>query len=102
MPRKPSVRDAPAVSAVERPRAGNRRDRDGMALVPAGDFSMGSEDRLAYSDDGGGPGRRVHVSSFHIDVSAVTNAEFSRFVDDSGYVTEAERLGWSLVFAGFL
>jgi formylglycine-generating enzyme required for sulfatase activity len=31
-----------------------------------------------------------------------TNAEFGRFVDDSGYITEAERLGWSLVFAGLL
>jgi formylglycine-generating enzyme required for sulfatase activity len=73
-----------------------------MALLPDGEFLMGSEDRLAYPDDGEGPVRRVRVSSFRMDVFAVTNAEFSRFVDDSGYVTEAERLGWSLVFEGLL
>ena len=73
-----------------------------MALLPGREFLMGSEDRLAYPDDGEGPVRRVRVSSFHIDASAVTNAEFARFVDDSGYVTEAERIGWSLVFVGFL
>jgi len=73
-----------------------------MASLPDGEFLMGSEDRLAYPDDGEGPVRRVRMSSFRIDVFAVTSADFSRFVDDTGYVTEAERLGWSLVFAGLL
>lgn len=73
-----------------------------MAVLPGGDFLMGSEDRLAYPDDGEGPVRRVRLSSFRIDLCAVTNDEFGRFVDDSGYVTEAERLGWSHVFAGLL
>ena len=103
MPRV-SVRDGSATSVVERPHvaAGEARDWDGMVLLPDGDFLMGSEDRLAYPDGGEGPVRRVRVNAFRMDVYAVTNAEFSRFVDDSGYVTEAERLGWSLVFAGLL
>ena len=33
---------------------------------------------------------------------AVSNLEFSRFVEETGYVTDAERFGWSFVFAGFL
>src|SRR3954467_6741659 len=105
MPRKRLVRDASAVSVADRPRGGRDQppgDWEGMALLPGGEFLMGSEDRLAYPDDGEGPVRRVRVSSFHIDTSAVTNAEFNRFVDDSGYITEAERIGWSLVFVGFL
>jgi formylglycine-generating enzyme len=73
-----------------------------MAPLPDGDFLMGSEDRLAYPDDGESPVRRVRLSSFRIDVCAVTNAEFDRFIEDSGYITEAERLGWSLVFAGLV
>ena len=103
MPRA-SVRDGSAASVVDRPHvaAGEVRDWDGMALLPDGDFLMGSEDRLAYPDDGEGPVRRVRVSAFRMDVFAVTNAEFSRFVEDSGYITEAERLGWSLVFVGLL
>ena len=75
---------------------------DGMVQIPDGEFIMGSEDRLAYPADGEGPVRRVRVSSFWMDARAVTNDEFARFVDDSGYVTEAERIGWSFVFAGLL
>jgi formylglycine-generating enzyme len=73
-----------------------------MALLPEGEFLMGSEDRLAYPSDGEGPVRRVRVPAFWIDKEAVTNEEFARFVDDSGYVTEAKRFGWSFVFAGLL
>jgi formylglycine-generating enzyme len=105
MTRERPVRDGAATSVVERPAvAGGRlaRDWDRMARLPDGEFLMGSEDRLAYPDDGEGPVRRVRVSSFLVEVGAVTNADFARFVDASGYVTEAERLGWSLVFAGLL
>jgi formylglycine-generating enzyme required for sulfatase activity len=98
------LRDDSATSVVERPAAGADAvpDWDGMASLPDGEFLMGSEDRLAYPDDGEGPVRRVRVSSFRMELFAVTNADFTRFVDESGYVTEAERFGWSLVFAGFL
>ena len=104
MPRERPSRVGSATSVVERPTADSDADRDwdGMASLPDGEFLMGSEDRLAYPDDGEGPVRRVRMSSFRIDVFAVTSADFSRFVDDTGYVTEAERLGWSLVFAGLL
>src|SRR5436190_22300728 len=99
-----SVRDAAAASAVAPRHVGRNavRRREDMVRLPDGEFLMGSEDRLAYPDDGESPVRRVRVSSFRMDVFAVTNADFERFVDDSGYVTEAERLGWSLVFASFL
>jgi sulfatase modifying factor 1 len=73
-----------------------------MVLIPEGDFLMGSEDRLAYPADGEGPVRRARVASIWMDACAVTNEEFARFVDESGYVTEAERFGWSFVFAGLL
>ncbi len=75
---------------------------NGMVQIPDGEFRMGNEDRLAYPADGEGPVRHVRVASFWMDVHAVTNEEFARFVDDSGYVTEAERFGWSFVFAGLL
>ncbi len=75
---------------------------DGMILLEGGEFLMGSEDRWAYPGDGEGPVRRVQVDPFWIDACAVTNAEFERFVDDTGHETEAERFGWSFVFAGLL
>ncbi|WP_338111014.1 formylglycine-generating enzyme family protein [Rhizobium cauense] len=52
--------------------------------------------------DGEGPERLVRVNPFMLAVSAVTNEEFAAFVAETGYVTEAERLGWSYVFYQFL
>ncbi len=77
-------------------------DLDGMVLLPGGEFLMGGDDPDGIPADGEGPVRPVRVEAFHIDVHAVTNDRFAAFVEDTGYVTEAERIGWSYVFAGFL
>jgi len=61
---------------------------------------MGSEDRWAYPADGEGPVNEVEVSAFSIDRYTVSNADFSSFVEATGYVTDAEEFGWSFVFAG--
>ena len=62
----------------------------GMALV--------GTDAPKIQDDGESPLRRVRVEDFAIGAAAVTNAEFADFVAATGYVTEAERFGWSFVF----
>ncbi|MEM7567064.1 MAG: SUMF1/EgtB/PvdO family nonheme iron enzyme [Pseudomonadota bacterium] len=48
--------------------------------------------------DGEGPARRVPIAAFRIDPHAVTAGWFAAFVASTGYVTDAERYGWSLVF----
>ena len=58
-----------------------------MALVPEGEFRMGSERH--YREEA--PARRVRVNGFWIDRTAVTNAQFAAFVDATGYLTVAER-----------
>jgi formylglycine-generating enzyme required for sulfatase activity len=73
-----------------------------MVHLDGGEFRMGSDDRLAYPADGEGPVRTVRPGAFWIDACAVSNAEFGAFVAASGYETEAERFGWSFVFAGLL
>ena len=73
-----------------------------MVALPGGSFLMGTDDLIGYPADGEGPARQVHVDPFAIDAYAVTNARFAEFVADTGYLTDAERLGWSFVFAGFL
>ncbi|MGW0581140.1 formylglycine-generating enzyme family protein [Streptomyces sp. NPDC002920] len=75
---------------------------EGMVRVPDGEFLMGTDDTEGFPEDGEGPVRPVHLSAFHIDVHAVSNDRFAEFVDATGYATEAERIGWSYVFAGFL
>lgn len=73
-----------------------------MALVPAGVFRMGCDRHEGPPADGEGPSREVMLPAFRIDCHAVSNRRFARFVEQTGYVTEAERLGWSFVFAGLL
>lgn len=52
--------------------------------------------------DGESPRRRVRLAPFGLDRFAVSNARFCRFVAETRYVTESERLGWSYVFRGLL
>jgi len=73
-----------------------------MITLPGGEFTMGSEDELAYPDDGESPLRRFSVGGFEIDAEAVSNDRFEAFVAATGYRTDAERFGWSFVFAGLL
>lgn len=58
-----------------------------MAWIPGGTFLMGSDQY--YPEEG--PAHPVTVSGFWIDCYTVTNAQFQRFVEDTGYVTIAER-----------
>jgi formylglycine-generating enzyme required for sulfatase activity len=59
-------------------------------------------DRPHIVQDGEGPLRRVRVPGFSIDRTVVTNARFADFVAETGYLTDAERIGWSFVFHGLL
>ena len=77
---------AAAVSAVAAPA--------GMVLVPGGTTHIGSED--GRPDEA--PVWSARVEPFFMDVHPVTVARFRKFVDETGYVTEAERLGDAAVF----
>jgi len=69
-----------------------------MLHLAGGAFTMGTDVDEGFPEDGEGPSRLVELTPFWIDACAVTNREFARFVKDSGYVSEAERFGWSFVF----
>ena len=60
----------------------------GMKWVSGGDFTMGAEDNEGRQDEY--PAHNVELSGFWIDTHEVTNAEFSKFVKATGYVTTAE------------
>ena len=74
---------------------------EGMIRLPGGTFLMGTDDgqgfRRTARDRCAG-----HADTVLIDPPyAMTNAEFAAFVEATGYVTEAERIGWSFVFHRF-
>ncbi len=63
-----------------------RPSLDEMVWIPGGTFRMGSDHHYAEE----APSHRVTVDGFFIDRTPVTNREFRRFVDATGYVTSAE------------
>lgn len=65
--------------------------------IPEGTALLGTNSPLIPAD-GEGPLRQKQLSSFKITDTTITNDTFARFVADTGYVTEAERFGWSFVF----
>src|SRR5262249_48973505 len=61
----------------------------GMVWIPGGEFAMGSDAPDASSHER--PAHRVRVGGFWMDETDVTNAQFRRFVEATGYVTTAEK-----------
>lgn len=55
----------------------------GMVLVPAGAFTMGTDDPQESAHQS--PARNVHVDAFYMDKTEVTNAEFEEFILAGGY-----------------
>ena len=78
-----------------------RVSRVNFVSIPAGEFIMGTDDSY-YPTDGEGPSRSTWIDEFKISQFAVTNSEFAKFVEVTGYVTEAENYSWSYVFNGFI
>lgn len=78
--------------------ASQSEQTDAMKYLPGGSFLMGTDSDVGFPEDGEGPVREIALSPFYIDVYAVSNGEFSRFVEATDYRTEAERFGWSFVF----
>jgi formylglycine-generating enzyme required for sulfatase activity len=69
-----------------------------MLPLPGGKFLMGNADADGFAEDGEGPVREIELPPFAIDATTVTNEQFGRFVEATGYRTEAETFGWSFVF----
>ena len=62
-------------------------------VTVGGTFDMGDPFGDGHPGDGEGPRHRVSLSDFEIATTSVTNDDFAAFVDATGFVTTAERLG---------
>ncbi|MEM1085872.1 MAG: formylglycine-generating enzyme family protein [Verrucomicrobiota bacterium] len=67
----------------------------GMVLIPGGSFEMGGDagemEGNSHSHRTAYPIHRVHVDSFWMDETEVTNRQFAEFVEATGFVTFAEK-----------
>jgi formylglycine-generating enzyme required for sulfatase activity len=78
-----------AVNWSRRGAAPSSDEPPGMRWIPAGEFTMGTDDPKSMRNER--PAHRVRLDGFWMDAHDVTNAEFRRFVEATGYVTTAER-----------
>ena len=82
---------------VENTRLAPGEPPPGMVWIPGGEFSMGAAESPGMNMVGmqattdSRPIHRVYVDGFWMDTTEVTNAQFAKFVEATGYVTIAER-----------
>ena len=69
----------------------NLKNPEGMVWVAGATFLQGavSQDKMAMAHEK--PAIEVTVDGFFMDVTEVTNAQFSKFVKETGYITTSER-----------
>jgi sulfatase modifying factor 1 len=67
----------------------DKKPIEGMVYIPGADFTMGTKEDNAYDHER--PAHQVHVDGFYISETEVTNQQFKKFADATGYKTVAER-----------
>ena len=74
---------------VEKPE--NIKVPEGMVWIPGGEFTQGAvpQDKMAMDHEK--PAHKVKVNGFFMDITEVTNAQYAKFVKETGYITIAER-----------
>jgi formylglycine-generating enzyme len=70
-----------------------RQPPEGMVYFIGGEITIGADNTISNE----GPAFRATVGPFFIDIHPVTVAQFNIFVQETGYVTDAERFGNSAV-----
>ena len=80
----------------------NYKDNMVLRIVPAQTYQMGSAEELGFYSDSESPAVEMSVDTFYMSKTTVTNVMFKRFVDETGFITEAERIGTSFVFRGLM
>jgi formylglycine-generating enzyme len=69
---------------------------EGMVWVPTKTFLKGAKEGDRYAMKREKPAHQVRVDGFFIDQTEVTNKQFRTFVDETGYVTLAEKpIDWN-------
>ncbi len=95
IPTRPPLVPSPALTATRQISSAP----PGMALIPAGSFTMGAVSGEFDGDET--PPHVVYLDDYYVDVAEVTNAQYARFANGSGYQTDAEKAGDSTTWRSF-
>jgi len=76
-------------------------DSNSQVTIPGGLFTMGADvTRPDGKPDAASPAHTVQVDTFRMSIAPVSVGEFTRFVEETEYVTSAEHVGTSWVWRG--
>tara|TARA_B100000963_G_scaffold341798_1_gene341912 strand:- start:228 stop:1280 length:1053 start_codon:yes stop_codon:yes gene_type:complete len=64
---------------------------DGMVWVEGKSYTKGAKQNDGYAMIREKPSHEVYIDGFYIDITEVTNNQFQKFVNETGYLTIAER-----------
>ena len=67
---------------------------ENMILVHGGSYEMGSSEDKSLDNQP----HTIVLNDFYIDKYEVTVTEFQKFIEETKYITDAERDGWSYIF----
>ncbi|MCM5663129.1 formylglycine-generating enzyme family protein [Galbibacter mesophilus] len=82
-------KETPAPLITEKPK--DVATPEGMVWIPGGNFTQGARDNDKFALNQEKPAHPVRVDGFFMDETEVTNDEYAKFVEETGYVTVAER-----------
>lgn len=83
------------VTERPKPPTNTLRNESSMVLIKGGKFAMGTDEGMPFE----APVHEVDLGPFLIDAHEVSVAEFAKFIEATGYQTEADKFGWSGVFS---
>jgi len=86
------------ISAIFFSCTNNKKDKsisfetpDGMVWVEGKSYTKGAKQNDDYAMMREKPSHEVYIDGFYIDITEVTNNQFQKFVNETGYLTIAER-----------
>jgi len=71
------------------------KDNSVMISIPEGEFTMGSDEYAAEK-----PVQKIFLDRYYIDKFLVSNSQFQKFVEETQYITDAEKEGYGMVRIG--
>lgn len=68
-----------------------KQSSEGMIWISGGEYERGALDTDTYSRKDEKPRHKVSIDGFWMDITEVTNAQFKKFIEETRYVTTAEK-----------
>ncbi|MEL4307727.1 formylglycine-generating enzyme family protein [Joostella sp. CR20] len=79
------------IASVTTEKPSDVKTPEGMVWIPGGSYTQGARNDDEFALNHERPAHPVKVDGFFMDITEVTNDQFAKFIEETGYVTVAER-----------